>query len=100
MKMTDTEGEKLPSCDGDDECWDIGLWGDGELVMSIPMFLEVESGEQYSSAGATQVNLRDILQEYLDDCNRLDGGEGLRGLAGMFRDFAFRYDAKAHEQGI
>ena len=36
-KMIDTEGDALPNNGPDDKydnCWDINLWGDGELSLS------------------------------------------------------------------
>jgi len=94
-KMIDTEGDALPNNGPDDKydnCWDINLWGDGELSLSIPMFFD--AGD-YNGAGVVTVGLRELLQEYLDDCDRLDGGEGLQPLAAMFREFADKYEVAA-----
>ena len=96
--MRDTEGDALPNNGPDDEhdnCWDINLWGDGELSLAIPMFFDTWDGGEYNGAGIVTVGLHDLLQEYLDDCDRLDSGEGLRPLAAMFREFAEKYEAAA-----
>ena len=95
-KMIDTEGDALPNNGPDDKydnCWDINLWGDGELSLSIPMSFDAGDGGNYNGAGVVTVGLRELLQEYLDDCDRLDGGEGLQPLAAMFREFADKYEA-------
>ena len=97
-KMIDTEGDALPNNGPDDKydnCWDINLWGDGELSLSIPMSFDAGDGGNYNGAGVVTVRLRELLQEYLDDCDRLDGGEGLQPLAAMFREFADKYEAAA-----
>lgn len=97
-KMIDTEGDALPNNGPDDKydnCWDINLWGDGELSLSIPMFFDAGDGGDYNGAGVVTVGLRELLQEYLDDCDRLDGGEGLQPLAAMFREFADKYEVAA-----
>lgn len=96
--MRDTEGDTLPNNGPDDktdDCWDINLWGSGKLSMSIPMYFDAGEGGEYSGAGVVTVGLRDLLQEYLDDCDWGDGGEGLRPLAEMLREFAEKYEAAA-----
>jgi hypothetical protein len=70
--MRDTEGDALPNNGPDDEhdnCWDINLWGDGELSLSIPMSFDAGDGGNYNGAGVVTVGLRELLQEYLDDCD-------------------------------
>ena len=97
-KMIDAEGDALPNNGPDDKydnCWDINLWGDGELSLSIPMYFDAGDGGNYNGAGVVTVGLRELLQEYLDDCDRLDGGEGLQPLAAMFSVFADKYEAAA-----
>ena len=92
--MRDTEGDNLPNDgpDGGRDCWDIGLWGDGELSLTIPMFFDTGDGGEYNGAGVLTVGLRDLLQEYLDNCEELDGGDGLIPLATMLREFADKYE--------
>lgn len=97
--MRDTEGEDLPGNsldDKHDDCWYICLFGDGELSLSIPMRFETDSGE-YVGAGVVTASIRDVVQEYLDDCEELDEGAGLMPLAKMFRDFAEKFEKKANE---
>ena len=97
-KMIDAEGDALPNNGPDDKCdncWDINLWGDGELFLSIPMSFDAGDGGNYNGIGVVTVGLRELLQEYLDDCDGLDEGEGLQPLAAMFREFADKYEAAA-----
>ena len=91
--MKDTEGTDLPR--DDKHNWDITLWGDGALSLSIPMYLETDNGGVYCSAGVVEAPLSDVLQEYLDDHLALDEGAGLLRLAQMMKDFASKYEAAA-----
>lgn len=91
--MKDTEGAELPR--DDKRNWDITLWGDGALSLSIPMYLETDEGVVYSSSGVLEAPLSDLLQEYLDNHLGLDEGAGLIPLAQMMKDFASRYEAAA-----
>lgn len=98
--MRESDGETLPNNGPDhkhDNCWDIAMWGDGILSLTIPMFFDAGDGGVYSGAGAVIVELRDLLQEYLNDCDGLDNGKGLRPLAAMLREFAEKYEAEATE---
>lgn len=95
MRLRDTEGAPLPDDDG--KGWDLGLWGDGEMSVGIPYCIDL--GEDYYAHGdhggchVFSVSLRDILQEYLERHEILDGKDFLLGLAGMLREFADKYEA-------
>lgn len=93
-KMTDTEGAEIPLDDGGNELFDLTLWGDGAMSMTVPRF-ETDKGVYDSPGNVLTVDLRDILQEYLRDAKQIDDGEGLLPLAKMFRGFADAYEHAA-----
>ena len=67
VMMTDTEHQELPSS-GNFE-WDIDLWGDGTLLLGVPNYFiafDAHGFEKiYNSDGVLEVNLRDLLEDYL-----------------------------------
>lgn len=92
--MIDTEGTEIPYSDRDIEIFNLILWGDGKIAMNIPRF-EV-GGEIYNSLGNTlQVDIKDILWEYLHNAKQLDDGQGFIPLAKMLREFADAYEHAA-----
>ena len=96
-QMKDAEGEQLPPDNDGRETWDLGLYGDGALLLGVPLSMDVPLDNgcvfEFTSAGCLQINLRDVLQEYLDDHEILDGGDGLKKLSALLREFADKFDA-------
>lgn len=93
-KMTDTEGAEVPLDDDGSELFDLTLWGDGKMSMTAPWF-ETDKGIYDSPGYVLEVDLRDILQEYLRDAKQVDDGDGLLPLAKMLREFADSYEHAA-----
>jgi len=95
MKLNDTEGAPLPEDKTGDKSFDVGLWGDERLSLSIPWCVDL--GEEYYSHGhhggahVLDVSLRDIFQEYLEQHNILDGKDGLLPLADLLMEYANKY---------
>lgn len=98
-KLIDAAGDPLPDNGPDafpDTCWDMNLWGDGQLSVMIPRDFDAGPGGVYQGSGVLQVGLRDLLLEYLTDCRKLDEGRGLLPLANLLREVADQYEAAAH----
>lgn len=94
VQFTDTEGAEIPLDDDETPLFDLTLWGDGHMSMSVPFF-ETELGVYDSPGNVLEIELRDILQEYLSDYADLDDGDGLLPLAKMLREFADLYENTA-----
>lgn len=91
VQMIDTEGADLTLDDFGKPLFDIDLWADGLMTLNVPMIFDTDNGE-YDSDGVLQVNLRDILQEYLREAYTRDAGHGLIPLARLLREFADVYE--------
>lgn len=96
--MHDTEGATLPPDNEGGTVFDLTLMGGhGEqetwLSLNIPMFFSVpcDDGEDhdYSSLGILSVDLRDVLEEYVNlDHMQEDEGKSLAPLEGLLREYA------------
>ena len=97
MLMTDTEG--APICKA--HVFDIDLWGDGVMLLSIPD--DFDFGDEYYQSNGShvlRVYLRDILQEYLENYDGMDGDtKGLLNLSNLLREYADKYE-KEHQHEI
>jgi hypothetical protein len=95
-KMNDTEGERIPSSDhGEISYFDLALWGDGLMMMSVPAF-ETRSGNYSARGGVLQVSLRDIFEDYLVNGRRLDrGSDEPISLANLLREYADKFEASS-----
>lgn len=93
-QMTDTEGAAIPLDDQGCTLFDLTLWGDGYMLMGAPFF-QTDNGVYDSPGFVLEVELKDVLQEYADDFQHLDDGDGLLPLAKMLREFADLYEQRA-----
>lgn len=89
MQMLDTDGFPLPS--DSDGCWDLSLWGDGEVSLAIPKVFDLDVGGSYDGVGVIATNLRDLLHEYYQNHQMIDDGAGLQPLADLLAQYADLY---------
>jgi hypothetical protein len=95
--FTDTEGHQLPTDDGRptfgvDLVSDAQRAGELYLGMSVPMYFETLDGQVYNSAGVLTVDLRPLLESYLDNVQEYGEEESLQDFSAMLTDFAQRAD--------
>ena len=97
-QLFDTEGAPIPS---DDEAGhplfdaDLCDWNDGRgpmLTMNVPMYFEAAGGI-YDSAGVITAPLKDVLEEYLRDFKKIDGGCGVETFCAWLHDYSDRLKA-------
>lgn len=94
-QMIDTEGCEIPkdSCSGATLFFaDLCDWGDGkgpDLSINVPMYFEEDSGV-YDSGGVVTAPIQDILEEYLSEFKKIDGGEHVDKFSAWLKDYADR----------
>lgn len=98
-QLLDTEGQTIPTEDGillfnADLC----DWGDGkgpDLTLNIPMYFKTEEGI-YDGSGVISAPLKDVLEEYLQNFMKEDGGIGINDFVAWLHDYADRLKTARH----
>jgi hypothetical protein len=98
--LLDTEGDEIPKEVHGRPYFDADLcdWNDGTgpaLTMNVPMSFEGEIGV-YDGNGVVSAPLQDVLEQYLRDFKREDGGIALPAFIAWLRDYANRLEAAHH----
>lgn len=62
-KMIDTEGEKIPECDGN-TLFNLRLFPNGKMSLQVPAF-STSTGKYTAQTGVLEVDLRDVFDEFL-----------------------------------
>jgi hypothetical protein len=90
-KMIDTEGEEIPADDDGCDLFDLTLWDDGIMSMSVPAFT-TNSGEYSARGGVLDLSLRAVFEQYLACPDRVMSDDPI-SLSALLFEYAKKFEA-------